>query len=54
MFQARDFTIRDGDTVYITEAPFVRWQRTLSAVTGTLTPLANAATIADRISPSGQ
>jgi polysaccharide biosynthesis/export protein len=35
MFEARDFLIRDGDTVYVTEAPFVQWQKTLSAVTGT-------------------
>ena len=37
MFQARDFVIRDGDTVYVTEAPFVQWQKTLSAITGTAT-----------------
>ena len=35
MFLARDFVIRDGDTVYVTEAPFVQWQKTLSAI---LTP----------------
>lgn len=34
MFNARDFAIRDGDTVYVTEAPFVQWQKTLSAITG--------------------
>ncbi|TCP22463.1 polysaccharide biosynthesis/export family protein [Rhodovulum adriaticum] len=34
MFLARDFAIRDGDTVYVTEAPFVQWQKTLSAITG--------------------
>ncbi len=31
MFEARDFLIRDGDTVYVTEAPFVQWNKTLSA-----------------------
>lgn len=36
MFEARDFLIRDGDTVYVTEAPFVQWQKTISAVTGTV------------------
>ncbi|MCB2135542.1 MAG: polysaccharide export protein [Rhodobacteraceae bacterium] len=36
MFNARDFGIRDGDTVYVTEAPFVQWQKTLSAITGTV------------------
>jgi polysaccharide export outer membrane protein len=35
MFEARDFLVRDGDTVYVTEAPFVQWQRVLSAITGT-------------------
>ncbi|QFU08682.1 Polysaccharide biosynthesis/export protein [Rhodobacteraceae bacterium THAF1] len=34
MFEARDFAIRDGDTVYVTEAPYVQWQKTLSALTG--------------------
>jgi polysaccharide export outer membrane protein len=34
LFQARDFQIRDGDTLYVTEAPFVQWQKTLSAITG--------------------
>ncbi len=35
LFEARDFLIRDGDTVYVTEAPYVQWQKSLSAVTGT-------------------
>lgn len=34
MFLARDFLIRDGDTVYVTEAPFVQWQKTLNAILG--------------------
>jgi len=34
MFLARDFVIRDGDTVYVTEAPYVQWQKSLSALTG--------------------
>jgi len=36
MFIARDFVVRDGDTVYVTEAPFVQWSKTLSAITGSL------------------
>jgi polysaccharide biosynthesis/export protein len=36
MFEARDFLIRDGDTVYVTEAPYVQWQKTLGAITGSL------------------
>ncbi len=46
MFEARDFLIRDGDTVYVTEAPYVQWQKTIGALTGTATAadsLANAA-----------
>lgn len=35
MFEARDFIVRDGDTVYVTEAPYVQWQKTLSVITGT-------------------
>lgn len=34
MFEARDFLIRDGDTLYVTEAPYVQWQKTISAITG--------------------
>ncbi|TKA94425.1 polysaccharide export protein [Cereibacter changlensis] len=36
IFEARDFMIRDGDTLYVTEAPFVQWRKTLGAVTGTV------------------
>jgi polysaccharide export outer membrane protein len=36
MFMARDFSIRDGDTLYVTEAPFTQWNKTISAITGTL------------------
>jgi polysaccharide export outer membrane protein len=32
MFVGRDFLIRDGDTVYVTEAPFVQWNKTLSVL----------------------
>jgi polysaccharide export outer membrane protein len=35
MFEARDFLVRDGDTVFVTEAPFVQWTRVLNAITGT-------------------
>lgn len=35
MFMARDFVIRDGDTLNVTEAPFTQWTKILSAVTGT-------------------
>nr|WP_281501845.1 polysaccharide biosynthesis/export family protein [Aliiroseovarius sp. F20344] len=36
LFMARDFVIRDGDTVYVTEAPYVQWSKVLTALTGTL------------------
>jgi polysaccharide export outer membrane protein len=35
IFNARDFQIRDGDTIYVTEAPYVQWQKTLAVLTGT-------------------
>lgn len=37
MFMARDFVIRDGDTLYVTEAPFTQWTKVISAITGTAT-----------------
>lgn len=37
MFVARDFMIRDDDTIYVTEAPYVQWQKTLAALTGPVT-----------------
>ena len=36
VFIARDFVVRDGDTVYVTEAPFVTWSKTISSLTGSL------------------
>jgi polysaccharide export outer membrane protein len=47
LFEARDFQIRDGDTLYVTEAPFVQWQKTLSAITGTTGAATNLANTAD-------
>lgn len=35
LFLARDFLIRDGDTVYVTEAPFTQFSKVLGAITGT-------------------
>jgi polysaccharide biosynthesis/export protein len=42
MFLARDFAIRDGDTVYVTEAPYAQFSKILGAVTS---PLATAGSI---------
>jgi polysaccharide export outer membrane protein len=44
MFEARDFAIRDGDTVYVTAAPISQWNNAISALTGTLTSTAGLAT----------
>ncbi len=49
MFEARDFVIRDGDTVYVTEAPYVQWNKTLSALTGATGATANIASTADTL-----
>ncbi len=45
LFLARDFIIRDDDTVYVTEAPFVQWSKTLSAITGSLNSATSAANL---------
>lgn len=47
MFLARDFQIRDGDTVYVTEASSVLWNRQISTLTGTLSATGSAVSIAD-------
>ncbi len=36
LFSARDFVIRDGDTVYVTEAPFAAWSRVLALAVTTV------------------
>ena len=46
LFIARDFVIRDDDTLYVTEAPYAQWTKTISLISGGLTPLANLQTIA--------
>jgi polysaccharide export outer membrane protein len=43
MFEARDFVIRDNDTVYVTSAPITQWNNAISALTGTLTGTVGAA-----------
>ncbi len=47
LFEARDFQVRDGDTLYVTEAPFVQWQKTLGAITGTTGAASNLANAAN-------
>jgi polysaccharide export outer membrane protein len=51
VFIARDFVIRDGDTVYVTEAPFVQWSKTLNAITGTLTVASTLDSVAKLVKP---
>ena len=36
IFTARDFVVRDQDTVYVTEAPFNQWNKAIAAATGSL------------------
>ena len=42
VFMARDFAIRDADTVYVTEAPYTQFSKVLISVLG---PLQNAASL---------
>lgn len=46
MFHARDFAIRDGDTLYVTEAPFTTWDKTISSITGSATSVSSLSTLA--------
>lgn len=46
MFMARDFVIRDGDTLYVTEAPFTQWTKVITAITGTATSVGGIASAA--------
>ncbi|WP_239494563.1 polysaccharide biosynthesis/export family protein [Roseovarius amoyensis] len=52
MFVARDFAVRDDDTLYVTEAPFAQWSKVISALTGTLGTVGSLATAADTLSGS--
>lgn len=46
MFHARDFQIRDGDTIYVTEASAVAWNRQIATISGTLGATGSAVAIA--------
>ncbi len=50
MFMARDFNVRDGDTLYVTEAPFSQWSKTIAAVTGSLGAIETLDTAATTLS----
>lgn len=45
MFMARDFSIRDDDTLYVTEAPYAQWTKTISLIAGSITPVASISTL---------
>jgi polysaccharide export outer membrane protein len=46
MFMARDFVIRDRDTIYVTEAPFTQWSKVISSITGTAGSVSSLTTLA--------
>jgi polysaccharide export outer membrane protein len=46
MFVARDFIIKDDDTIYVTEAPLARWGKIVSLTFGSIvTPAASLSTL---------
>ncbi len=49
IFTAQAFQIRDRDTIYVTEAPFVSWTRVLESIAGTVNTLDSLATIANAL-----
>lgn len=46
-FVAKDFQVRDDDTIYVTEAPFVAWARILQATSSTLSLATTISNVAD-------
>ncbi|ETA50360.1 polysaccharide biosynthesis/export family protein [Ponticoccus alexandrii] len=53
MFMARDFVIRDQDTLYVTEAPFTQWNKTIAALTGTLGAVTTITSAAETFGGTG-
>lgn len=45
LFAARNFNIRDEDTIYVTEAPVTQFNKAVSAVFGSLTTVAAVQTV---------
>ncbi len=43
LFTARDFVIRDGDTLYVTEAPYSQWTKTLTLLISPATQVSGSA-----------
>ncbi|HBT02679.1 polysaccharide biosynthesis/export family protein [Salipiger manganoxidans] len=52
VFMARDFVVRDQDTLYVTEAPYAQWNKAIAAITGSLTTVSTVATVSDSLSGS--
>ncbi len=50
MFRARDFAVRDEDTIYVTEAPFAQWSKVISALTGTFGAVGSISSTAQGLS----
>jgi len=50
MFMARDFVIRDRDTIYVTEAPFTQWSKVISSITGAAGSVGGLANTASTLS----
>jgi polysaccharide biosynthesis/export protein len=48
LFSAREFIVRDEDTLYITEAPFASWSRVLAVATTTVSLAGSVAAIDGR------
>ncbi|MEO3415695.1 polysaccharide biosynthesis/export family protein [Roseovarius sp. CAU 1744] len=49
VFMARDFAIRDDDTLYVTEAPFSQWSKVIAALTGSLSAIGSVSTSSDTL-----
>lgn len=47
MFEARDFVVRDQDTLYVTVAPFAQWNQVIGALTGTLATAGSISSLAN-------
>ncbi|MEO0343227.1 MAG: polysaccharide biosynthesis/export family protein [Pseudomonadota bacterium] len=45
IFRARDFQVKDGDTVLVTEAPFSQWTKAINAILSTATTAENLTNI---------
>ena len=46
LFVARDFVIRDNDTLYVTEAPYTQWTKTISLL---VTPVGSLSSVSSAI-----